>query len=250
MERRFTTNDKPSAHDKMRFAFILTMLLLPCLATAASSERMIKLSDGSSMKVFMFDADDGSAGPWPLTVLMSAGRANEYVARAQFWLGYELAQRGWTIAVPVSPDSRSFVGRNGELIPELIEKLQAHNNIRSGKVLLVGVSNGGTAALEIAARHPQRYYGVVAVPGNIRNELPLPELDGLPVYLRIGENDRLRWDQRLQEITRRLQDAGAQVDARLVDGARHVFPLDWDELQPWLERLTAMSEGDQSAILP
>jgi len=219
-------------------ALVLVLVLLPVMAHAnPGAERIIELDDGSSMKVFVFNALDGSEGPWPLCVLMPGGAANEYVARAQFWLGHELAARGWAIAVPVSPDSRSFFGRNGEMIPEVISKVQQDSNIREGKSLLVGVSNGGSSALEIAARNPALYHGVVAVPGVIREGQTLNSMDGLHVYIRIGENDMLRWNNQLTQLEEKLLEAGAIVDAALVPDARHVFRLNWDELQPWIDAL-------------
>lgn len=224
---------------------LLLLLLLQSYSALslanAGAERILQLKDGSTMKVFVFDARDGSEGPWPLCVLMPGGSANEYIARAQFWLGYELASRGWAIAVPVSPDASSFFGRNGQRIPEVIDRLQEMPQIRSGRSLLVGVSNGGSSAIEIAARDPGRYYGVVAVPGIIRDDARIDDLDGLPVYIRIGENDLLRWDRRLDDVTERLRAADARVNARLVPNANHVFPLDWDQLQPWLDALPVSS---------
>lgn len=230
----------------IRTLFLLLTLttVAPPLSATPGAERILQLQDGSSMKVFVFDARDGSRGPWPLVVLIPGGSANEYIARAQFWLGYELANRGWAIAVPVSPDSSSFFGRNGERIPEVIDQLQEMPNIRGGKSLLVGVSNGGSSAIEIGARSPERFYGVVAVPGIIREEKQLGDMQGLPVYIRIGENDLLRWDRRLPSVTSKLNEAGARVDARVVPDANHVFPLDWTELQPWLDRFATPPRPD------
>jgi len=134
--------------------FLMAFTASAHLRANAGAERVLQLEDGSTMKVFVFDARDGSDGPWPLCILMPGGSANEYIARAQFWLGYELASRGWAIAVPVSPDASSFFGRNGERIAEVADQLQALPRMQEGKSLLVGVSNGGSSAIEIAARDP------------------------------------------------------------------------------------------------
>jgi len=211
----------------------LALCLLSTFVQA--SEELITVDDGSTVKVFLFYPDADGEGPWPLCILMSGGTANEYIARAQFWLGHELASRGWAIAVPVSPDSNSFFGKNGEKIPQVIARLQEHSAIRDGKSLLVGVSNGGSSALEIASQHPDNYFGVVAVPGIIKDETKIGSLSNLPVYLRIGENDYLRWNRLLPLLTSQLEEAGAEVNAKLVPNEGHVFPIDWDELQPWLD---------------
>ncbi len=213
--------------------FVVLLLLLPRLALA--EERILTMADGSAIKTFLFYPKNSGEGPWPLTILMSGGSANEYVVRAQLWLGYELATRGWAIAVPVSPDGNGFFGASGERIPEIIDIMQQTPEITEGKTLLVGVSNGGASAFEIASAHPERYYGVVAVPGIIKKDQTIGQFKGLPIYLRIGENDFLNWNRHLESVTDRLTEAGANVNAKLVAGGNHVFTIDWDELQPWLD---------------
>ncbi len=218
----------------LRKLFLL-LFLIPGLLHA--TEEIVVLEDGSSVKVFLFYPENDGEGPWPLTVLMSGGNANEYIVRAQFWLGYELASRGWVIAVPVSPDDNSFFGNNGKKIPKVIEHLQKLPAIEDGKTLLVGVSNGGSSALEIASRNPEEYYGVVAVPGIIKDHAIIGEFHNLPIFLRIGENDFLRWNRQLPILQKQLTEAGARVDAKLVPDGSHVFTIDWNELQPWLDTL-------------
>lgn len=215
---------------------ILCLLLLPALA--AARDTIVELEDGSTVKVFLFEpSKDHGDGPWPLCVLMPGGDGNEYVARAQFWLGKELATRGWMIAVPVSPTNTPFTGANGQKIPKVISQLQQSPDIRPGKALLVGVSTGGSSALELAAQHPEQYYGVVAVPGMMKDLSLIGDMKQLPVYLRVAEDDLFRWNQNMPALAEALSAGGARVDAALVPDARHVFQLDWDNLHPWLEAL-------------
>lgn len=218
----------------LRF-IVICLMLLPSLALARDT--VVELEDGSSVKVFLFEPKNHGEGPWPLTVLMSGGSGNEYVARAQFWLGRELATRGWMIAVPVSPTNTPFTGENGQKIPKVISKLQEFPDILGGKALLVGVSTGGSSALELAAQHPDQYHGVVAVPGMLNDLSLIGDMNGLPVYLRIGEDDLFRWDRRMPALVNALRANGANVDAQLIPDAKHIFSLDWDNLHPWLQSL-------------
>lgn len=207
------------------------------LAVARDRVKEVVLDDGSTVKVFLFVPENSGDGPWPLCVLMSGGSGNEYVARAQFWLGRELSEHGWMIAVPVSPNNEPFTGENGKKIPEVINNLQQENDIVAGKALLVGVSTGGSSALELAAQNPGQYHGVVAVPGMLKDPGIIGDMAGLPVYLRIGEEDMFRWDDQMPALVQALEAGNAKVDARLVEDGKHIFRLDWDELEPWLNLL-------------
>ena len=216
---------------------LLCLLVWPAAATTRDRVKEVVLDDGSTVKVFLFVPENSGNGPWPLCVLMSGGSGNEYVARAQFWLGRELSEHGWMIAVPVSPNDEPFTGENGKKIPKVINNLQQENDILSGKALLVGVSTGGSSALELAAQNPEQYQGVVAVPGMLKDPGMIDDMGGLPVYLRIGEEDMFRWDDQMPALVQALEMGNAKVDARLVEGGKHIFRLDWGELEPWLESL-------------
>lgn len=227
---------RPFNHWIRHHCIVLALTFMP--GALLARETIVELEDGSSVKVFLFEPADQSSGPWPLTILMSGGSGNEYVARAQFWLGRELAKQGWMIAVPVSPTNTPFTGENGQKIPKVIKHLQTFDDIMPGKALLVGVSTGGSSALELAAQHPDQYHGVVAVPGMLRDLSLIQDMKNLPVYLRIAEDDLFRWNREMPALVQALEIGGARVNARLVTGGKHVFRLDWNELQPWIESLT------------
>lgn len=199
---------------------LLCLLVWPAASMARDRVTNVVLEDGSTVKVFLFVPENSGDGPWPLCVLMSGG-GNEYVARAQFWLGRELSEHGWMIAVPVSTNQEPFTGKNGKKIPQVIANLQQESDILQSKVLLVGVSTGGSSALELAAQNPEQYQGVVAVPGMIKD---------LSLIM-------FRWDERMPALVQALEDGNARVDARLVENGNHIFRLDWNELEPWLNSL-------------
>ncbi len=215
----------------------LCLLLLLAMTTRnlLAAEEFLSLADGTAIKVLYFAPKSAVTEP-RLALLISGANSNTYMARAQFWLGKELVSRGWSIAVPIAPDNTGFGGENAQLLPEITQQLQSLHGRNSNNPLLIGISSGGTTAIEIALRYPTSFSGVVAAPGLVQNE-NLQALQGLPVYLRIGEKDDFRWDRQLYAMAGKLRDAGAEVDAAIVADAKHIFQLDWDDLERWLNSL-------------
>ncbi|MSR10408.1 MAG: hypothetical protein EXR84_01220 [Gammaproteobacteria bacterium] len=221
-----------------KFVTISCLLLLLGLTPAQllAAEELLSFSDGTALKVLYFEPKIIPDNP-RLALLISGSNSNTFMARAQFWLGKELVNRGWAIAVPIAPDNAGFGGSNARLLPELVTILQTRLGGSLGKPLLVGVSSGGTTALSIATRYPGSFSGVVAAPGRLQEGAAIQDLHGLPVYLRIGEKDDFRWNRQLDAMVASLQGAGAVVDAAIVADAKHIFQLDWDNLETWLKTL-------------
>lgn len=215
---------------------IISLLLALCPSALLAAEETLLLGDGIPIKVLFFEPAESTTPP-PLALLIAGGSSNEFMARAQFWFGKEFVEHGWAIAVPISPDGKRFSTENASLFPELIEQIRAIHQLNVQKPLLVGISSGGSAAMVIAADNPELYRGVVATPGRLTGDSPVPSLNQLPIYLRLGEKDDLRWHRNLDSMVERLHAAGARVDAALMPDARHIFRLDWENLESWLKTL-------------
>lgn len=220
--------------------FLTLVVFLSCLIpiTMQAQER-ITLQDGTVLNVFLVEPRDSAATENPLVVLMGGGPGNASISRdTSQWLGSGFAQRGWVVAVPISPNNRSFRGRaNNGLIADLITELQKRDNIAQGKVLLAGVSNGGMSALEIARRDPENFLGVAAIPALSSEGTDNEALRDFPVYLRIGSADQLGWADRFGETVTSLTNYGVKLDADILDGAPHMFRMEWDSLSSWLEEI-------------
>lgn len=219
----------------IRLLAIALLALAPIMGSGA--ERTVSLEGQPDVRVWVFTPRDSGAGPWPLAVLIPAGSGQEYAVKAQFWLGREMTKRGWVVAMPGSPEGVSFVGDSEDNISQVIAELQKDQAIKAGKTLLLGVSSGGSSALEVASKNPTSYYGVVAVPGRIKQSGPLPALEGLPIFLRVAQKDHFRWHKQLPDMTQRLESAGARLDVALVPDARHIIKVDLTELDHWLGTL-------------
>lgn len=224
----------------LRRLLLVTLLLLLPYGMLAAAEQTVQLRGGASVKLFFFEPHDEPAdtdNPPPLAIFIAGGSNNEFMAKAQFWLGKEFVDRGWAIAVPISPDGQGFSKADSSTLPQIIDQLHATHSLLDSKPLLVGMSSGGSEAMAIAFLNPSTYRGVVATPGRIKDSASLESLGSLPFYIRIGEKDDFRWNRMLEPMSQRLLTAGAEVDAAIVEGARHVFKLDWKSLEAWLGNL-------------
>jgi dienelactone hydrolase len=217
---------------------LICVLPLSLLSVNLQAQERITLANDTVLNVFMVEPET-SASPRPLVILMGGGAGNASISQdTSRWLGSGFAQLGWIVAVPISPNNRAFRGaNNNELIGLLIDELQQRDDVAAGKVLLAGISNGGMSALEIARRDPSRYFGVAAIPALLSENKANAALKDFPVYLRIGGADQLGWADRFEETVATFNDVGAELDAGILDGAPHMFRMDWSTLGPWLEKV-------------
>ncbi len=222
----------------IRLLQVVSIAALIFGGTALSAQERIELADGSVLTVFMVQPAQTTDAPSPLLILMGGGPGNASISRdTSIWLGSGFAERGWMVAVPVSPNNRAFRGaENNEKVAQLIQVLQQRDDIAGGRVMLAGISNGGMSALEIARRNPDAYMGVVAVPALATSAFDNRPLKDFPVYLRIGGEDQLGWADRFDETEAALTEAGVDLDAAILDSAPHMFRMNWESLGPWLER--------------
>ena len=216
----------------MRYLLLITLLLMPI---TAFTQTEFTLPDGASLRAYFDTPGDGE---YPLVVILGGGAGDQRIAGSAFRNhGDGFIDRGWAVVAPVSPNGQSFWGDNAGKVRELIAGLKQRDDIADGPVLLMGISNGGISSLDIASRHPGEYLGVIAVPALASDSAQLRALDGFPVFLRIGSEDRLGWANRFDDTVRVLERAGVKLDARLLQGTGHTFPLDWQEVDSWIGTL-------------
>lgn len=215
---------------------ILSLLILPMFVAAYGAEETVFLNDDVAIKLYYFSPAETFVKP-RLAVLLSGGSNDEYMAQAQYWIGKEMVDRGWAIAVPISPEGRKYFIEDSEVFPKLLDFIGTAHSLDDSKPILVGVSGGGSAALAIAAKNPGLYGGVIATPGRILEPSEFKDLQGLPIYLRVGDKDPFRWNKQFPQMVEILKAANGNIDAALMPGAKHIFELDWENFDSWLEKL-------------
>jgi phospholipase/carboxylesterase len=123
----------------------------------------------------------------------------------------------------------------------------ASAGIAEERTLLLGFSQGGCLALEYAARHPQRYGGVVGLSAGLIENGDEPRsyagsLAGTPVVLGCSDVDFHIPLERVERSAEVLAGLGAQVDKRIYPNFGHTVNRDEVEaVQQLLERVLTTS---------
>ena len=164
-----------------------------------------------------------------------------------FALAREVAPSGVTILAPqaagntwypfrfLEPTERNepYLSSALRIVADLIARL-GEQGIPSERVALLGFSQGACLVLEAAARHAQRYAGVIGFSGGLigppGTSFAFPgSLEGTPVFIGSSDVDPHIPKERVEESAAALRRLGAAVDVRLYAGMGHT--VNRDELE-------------------
>ncbi len=123
-------------------------------------------------------------------------------------------------------------------LQEVLAELTAAG-IPPKRTVLLGFSQGACLSLEFAARHAQRYAGVVALSGGLIGPPGTPReyegaFDGTPVFLGCSDRDPHVPEERVHESAEVFRRMGAQVTERIYPSLGHT--VNQDELS-WVADL-------------
>jgi pimeloyl-ACP methyl ester carboxylesterase len=135
----------------------------------------------------------------------------------------EAGQRGYIVIGAAAPDGDLFFYDGDRIFPEFLDNLLAAHNIEGGKFHVAGPSNGGIAALHVAAKFPQYIASATAFPGYLwqPTEAKLRKLEGICAYFYIGENDEYRWHGEMEREAEILRSRGSVAEYTVEKGQGH-----------------------------
>ena len=210
---------------KATVAALVCVSSLPQLAAAEVTERVMRVA-GTSVhyKLVLPDGYD-AANEYPAVLVMGGGpqtmdtvdRTLERNFRA------EAERRGYIVVAPAAPDGQLFFQGGERIFPEFLETILANHKIAGGKFHVAGPSNGGIAAMHVAAQHPGYFVSATAFPGYLwrPTEDKLRAMSKLCVYLYVGETDEYRWHDEMRREAEFLTAEGAVARYTLERGQGH-----------------------------
>ena len=122
----------------------------------------------------------------------------------------EAEKRGYIVVAPAAPEGQLFFEDGARIFPEFLKMMLAEYKIQDGKFHVAGPSNGGIAALHIAALYPQYFSSVTAFPGYMwqPSSAKLQAISKMCVFLYVGENDEYMWHDEMKKEVEFLRSKG------------------------------------------
>jgi phospholipase/carboxylesterase len=123
-----------------------------------------------------------------------------------------------------------YLSRSLATVDTIVQDL-AGRGIASGRVVLIGFSQGGCLALEYAARHTKRYGGIAGLSSGLIGPPGLTRdyqgsLDGTPVFLGCSDVDSHIPVERVHVSMQVLTALNAAVTERIYPGMGHTINHD------------------------
>ncbi|MDF5716604.1 MAG: dienelactone hydrolase family protein [Rhizonema sp. NSF051] len=193
---------------------------------------------------YLFSPVSDTAKPAPLVLFLHGARdrGNDLNVLLKWGLPRFVDVSGplpYVFAAPQLPEGQTWVERESDVIA-LLDELIASQPIDPSRVILSGFSLGTAGAWHIAASHPGRFAGLVAVSGRVPKtleETQLAALKEIPIQIFQGGKDEKLPIEDTEQIVATLRGLGGTVDFTVLpDGVHFIADEVYSnpKLQQWL----------------
>jgi len=135
----------------------------------------------------------------------------------------EAEQRGYIVVAPAAPDGQLFFAAGARIFPNFLKMILVDYKIQDNKFHIAGVSNGGIAALHVAAANPQYFLSVTAFPGYMwePSAAKLQAISKMCVFMYVGELDQYMWHDEMRKEVEFLRSKGTVARYTVEKGQPH-----------------------------
>ncbi|MBI4888803.1 MAG: hypothetical protein HY824_17020 [Acidobacteria bacterium] len=135
----------------------------------------------------------------------------------------EAERRGYLVFGVAAPDGELFFEDGARIFPAFLKMLLADYRIEGGKFHIAGPSNGGIAAMHVAAANPQYFLSVTPFPGYMWAPSPakLQAISKMCVFMYVGELDQYMWHDEMKREAEFLQSKGDVARYSVEKGQPH-----------------------------
>ena len=176
---------------------------------------------------------------WPLIVSMHGGSGND---EDFLWTWLKYAKSRGYLLISGKSFGPTWHGWDTDSVLLMLDDMQARYRVDAQRVLLTGLSDGGSFGYEVGFMHPERFAALAVVAGILRPHHRHPKATELPVYIAHGAQDQLFPVNFIRVVQRQLSDWGHDVNYHEVADFGHAYPSGENDLiLDWFEARVAAS---------
>ena len=147
---------------------------------------------------------------------------------------------GWFPLATGRPPDPAELQKGVDALQSFLDQALASHPIDRRKIVLLGFSQGGVMAYELALRAPESYAGLVAMsswlPRRLTESIPSsPELENLPALVIHGTEDQMVSVELARESRDALAELGVPTSYREYEMAHEINPDALRQLVSWLD---------------
>ena len=203
----------------------LLVLLAASNAGAEVTQRIMRVAGATVEYKLVLPNGYDAANTYPAILVFGGGPQTMNTIDGALARNFqaEAERRGYLVIGPAAPNGDLFFYDGERVFPEFLDNILAAHKIEGGKFHVAGPSNGGIAAMHVAAKYPQYFLSATAFPGYLWQPTPakLANLEGICVYLYIGENDDYRWHGEMEREAQVLRSRGSVAQYTVETGQPH-----------------------------
>jgi poly(3-hydroxybutyrate) depolymerase len=194
-------------------------------ASAEVTERIKRVGSTTVHYKIVLPAGYDATKAYPAILVMGGGPQTMSTVDGALERNFreQAEQRGYIVVAPAAPDGELFFQGGERIFPQFLEAILADYTIVDRKFHVAGPSNGGIAALHVAAANPDYFISVTAFPGYLwqPSESKLMAIRNLCVFMYVGENDEYRWHAEMQREAEFLRSKGTVARYTVEQGQPH-----------------------------
>jgi phospholipase/carboxylesterase len=171
--------------------------------------------------------------PWPLLLTLHGGSGNDEDF-VWTWLNYAKS-RGYLL-VSAKSFGPTWFPWDAPSLMFILDEIQTRYHVDPERILLTGLSDGGSFSYEVGFAWPERFAGLAVVAGILRPHQRSTQANHLPVYVAHGAQDQLFPVAYIRLVVDKLREWGHNVTYHELAGFGHAYPpgeniaiLDWFE---------------------
>ena len=194
-------------------------------AHAEVSERIMRV-DGTAVSYKLVLPDGYNASKeYPAILVFGGGPQTMSTIEGTLSRNFqsEAEKQGYIVVGPAAPEGDLFFYDGDRIFPEFLDNILAAYKIEHRKFHVAGPSNGGIAAMHVAAKFPAYFLSATAFPGYLwqPTEAKLRKLEGICAYFYVGEHDEYRWHDEMEREAEALRARGSTARYTMEKGQPH-----------------------------